>query len=281
MTSDELMCTVVGRGAALAAGRGRRRGADAQARRHAQLRRRGRAAELRLPRQHHVRADPPDRPALLAAGEVRRQGLPEGRARSGAELDGGARRHDLHLQAPQRASSSTTARRSPPRTSRPATSASSIRRRAWSRSARPTTPISARRGARPDDGRVQAEEPDGRRARGAGLALQLHLQRRQAQAEPALSRDRDHGHGRLHASSSTSRARAGTASASTGYFDKGKPYLDGYKAFFVKSNARGARHPRRPVRRRVPRPQPVGEGPAARQDEGQPDGASRAPGSTT
>ena len=36
----------------------------------------------------------------------------------------------------------------------------------------------------PDHRRVQAEEPDGRRAGGARLALQLHLQRRQAQAEP-------------------------------------------------------------------------------------------------
>ena len=33
---------------------------------------------------------------------------------------------------------------------------------------------------------------------------------------------------------------------------------------------RRAGHPRRPVRRRVPRPQSAGEGPAARQDEGQP-----------
>ena len=68
------------------------------------------------------------------------------------------------------------------------------------------------------------------------LALQLHLQRRQAQAEPALSRDRDHGLGRLH----VRRARAGSSwegKRFDGYFHKGQPYLDGYKAFFVKSNA--------------------------------------------
>ena len=44
---------------------------------------------------------------------------------------------------------------------------------------------------------------------------------------------------------------------------------------------RRSRHPGRSVRRRVPRPQPVREGPAARQDEGQPDASTRARGSTT
>ena len=79
---DGLYFDAAGCGRRTGACRRRRRRADAQARRHAQLRRRRRAAELRLPRQHHVRAHPPDRAALLAAGEVRRQGLPEGRART-------------------------------------------------------------------------------------------------------------------------------------------------------------------------------------------------------
>ena len=33
------------------------------------------------------------------------------------------------------------------------------------------------------------------------------------------------------------RARSWEGKRFDGYFDKGKPYLDGYKAFFVKSNA--------------------------------------------
>ena len=89
----------------------------------------------------------------------------------------------------------------------------------------------------PDHRRVQAEEPDGRRAGSAGLALQLHLQRRQAQAEPALSRNGDHG---LRAPSRFVEHVKGTSwegKRFEGYFDKGKPYLDGYKAYFVKSNA--------------------------------------------
>ena len=42
---------------------------------------------------------------------------------------------------------------------------------------------------------------------------------------------------------------------------------------------RGAGHARRPVRRRVPRPQPVRARPAAREDEGQAHASTRAPGS--
>ena len=142
------------------------------------------------------------------------------------------------------------------------TSASSTRRRAWSRSARPTTPISPSRRPDRDDGRLQAEEPDGGRARGARLAVQLHLQRRQAQAKPALSRDRDHGLGPLHARRACARHQLG-GKRFDGYFDKGKPYLDGYKAFFVKSNAVVPGIIGRPVRRRVPRPQSLREEPAA------------------
>ena len=40
------------------------------------------------------------------------------------------------------------------------------------------------------------------------------------------------------------RARPGTASVSTATTTRSKPYLDGYKAFFVKSSGRRARHPR-------------------------------------
>ena len=47
-------------------------GQGAQARRHAQLRRRRRAPELRLPRQHDVRALAPGEPALFPAAQVRR-----------------------------------------------------------------------------------------------------------------------------------------------------------------------------------------------------------------
>ena len=92
------------RGVCRRTGHRRRRGdrASSQEGRHAQLRRGGRAAELRLPRQHDVRAGPSDRAALLAARQVRRQGIPQGDPRSGGELDGCARQHDLHLQAPQR-----------------------------------------------------------------------------------------------------------------------------------------------------------------------------------
>ena len=68
----------------------------------------------------------------------------------------------------------------------------------------------------------------------ARLALQLHLQRRQAEGEPALSRDRDHGIGRLH----LRRARQGLelgGQALRRLLPPGKPYLDGFKIFFVKS----------------------------------------------
>ena len=63
------------------------------------------------------------------------------------------------------------------------------------------------------------------------------------------------GSGRLH----LRRARGGTelgGQALRRLFRAGPALLDGYKAFFVKSSAAGARHHRRPVRRRVPRPQP-------------------------
>ena len=84
----------------LSLGSGSGSGPDPQEGRRAQLQRGGRAAELRLPRQHHVRAGPPHRAALLPARQVRRQGVPEGHPGSGRELDGGAGRHDLHLQDP-------------------------------------------------------------------------------------------------------------------------------------------------------------------------------------
>ena len=53
------------------------------------------------------------------------------------------------------------------------------------------------------------------------------------------------------------------------YFRKDRPYLDGYKAFFVRSNTVVERPARRPVRRRVPRPHAAGARPAARRHEGQ------------
>ena len=136
-----------------------------------------------------------------------------------------------------------------------------------------------RRDARSDHGRLQAEEPDGRRAGGARLALQLHLQRRQAEAEPALSRDGDHGLGRLH----LRRARQGLElgrQALRRLLPAGQALSRRLQDLLREVERRGAGHPRRPVRRRVPRPQPVREGAAARQDEGQPDGATRARGST-
>ena len=245
----------------------------------AQLRRRRRAAELRLPRQHHVRAHPPDRAALLAAGEVRRQGLPEGHPGPGAELDGRARRHDLHLQAAQRGQ---VPRRLGAHLRGRQGELRAHHQPADGRGVDPQGLLlrSRRRGARPDDRGVQAEEPDGGRAGGAGLALQLHLQRRQAQAEPALSRDRDHGLGRLHAG----RARAGHelgGQALRGLLRQGQALSRRLQGLLRQVERGRSRHHRRPVRRRVPRPQPVGEGPAAGQDEGQPRRCSRAPGSTT
>ena len=40
------------------------------------------------------------------------------------------------------------------------------------------------------------------------------------------------------------------------YFSKDRPYLDGYKGYFVKEHGGGAGPARRPVRCRVPRPEP-------------------------
>ena len=116
-----------------------------------------------------------------------------------------------------------------------------------------------RRGAGPDHGGLQAEEPDGRRAGGARLALQLHLQRRQAEGEPALSRDPDHGFGTLH----LRRARQGLElgrQAVRRLLPAGQALPRRLQDLLREVGRRGAGHPRRPVRCRVPRPQSVREG---------------------
>jgi peptide/nickel transport system permease protein len=74
-------------------------GPDAAARRHAELGDRGRAPDLRLPRDRHLRDDAARGAALLDADEVRARQLPEHRGRPRRELDRRAGRPDLHVQA--------------------------------------------------------------------------------------------------------------------------------------------------------------------------------------
>ena len=135
-------------------------------------------------------------------------------------------------------------------------------------------------GARSHHRRVQVEEPDGRRAGGARLALQLHLQRRQAQAEPQISRNRDYGLRRLHLRAARARHQLG-GQALRGLLRQGQALSRRLQGLLREVERGRPRHHRRPVRRRVPRPQPVREGPAAGKDEGQSRRSSRAPGSTT
>ena len=92
------------------------------------------------------------------------------------------------------------------------------------------------RNARRAYGGLQDESAGGRRARAAGLAVQLRLQRGETEEQPELSGTRDHGIGCVP----VRRARAGIAlggEALRGLFKPGRPYLDGYKAYFVKSPA--------------------------------------------
>ena len=72
-------------------------------------------------------------------------------------------------------------------------------------------------------------------ARQSGLALQLRLQRRQAEGGPEVPGEEHPGLGRVPVRRVRPRNALLTASASTAISAKGLPYLDGYKAFFVKS----------------------------------------------
>ena len=80
--------------------RRRRAGRDAQARRHAQLRRGGRAADDGLPRHHDVRHGASGGAAILhAAGVHGPARQPQDRGRPGRVLGGLQGRPHLHLQA--------------------------------------------------------------------------------------------------------------------------------------------------------------------------------------
>ena len=256
----------------------RRRGdrASSQERRHAQLRRRGRAAELRLPRQHDVRAGASDRAALFAARQIRRQGIPEGDSRSGGKLDRCPRQDVLHLQAsqrrqvPRRLAADVCGRQGKLRPHHQPARGRGVDPQGLLRG-------SHRRDARSDHGRLQAEEPDGGRDGGPGLAVQLHLQRRQAQAEPALSGNGDHGLGRLH----VRRPRQGLdlgRQALRRLLQQGAALSRRLQDLLRQVGSGRARHPGRTVRRRVPRPQPGRAEAASRQGQGQSSSRSRARG---
>jgi peptide/nickel transport system substrate-binding protein len=65
------------------------------------------------------------------------------------------------------------------------------------------------------------------------LAVGLRLQRRQAQDRSQVPGAQHHGHGPRSRSSSTRPDRIGSGKKFDGYFEAGKPYLDGYRAVFI------------------------------------------------
>ena len=155
-------------------------------RRHAQLRRGGRAAEHGLPCNDHVRHGAPGGAAVLDAADVHgpaRQDQDRGRPRR--ILGGLQGRPDLHLQA--------APRRQVPRRLRlhGRRHQGHLRAHHQSGGGRGLRPQGAAPGhqadrdARPLHGRVQARPGEHVDAAALRLALQLRLQRQEAQGEPA------------------------------------------------------------------------------------------------
>ena len=89
------------------------------------------------------------------------------------------------------------------------------------------------------------------------LAVELDLQGRHPGRGPALVREERDGHRALHVRRVRARARTGSGKKNPDYWDKGKPYLDGYRAIFIHdASAQVGGDPRRARHDPVPRLQP-------------------------
>ena len=198
-----------------------------------QVRGQRRAAQLRLPREDLVRVHPSGAAALQHAAQVRHGQVSRDQGRSRRIVDGRERRPDLHVQAeegrqvPRRLDVHLGGHQGDLRAAAQPAGGRALDAR---RRATPTSPRSRRRTRTVV---FKLKKPNASMLTNFASPLGLRLQRRQAQAGSRSSPSATSWAPARSPSWSTSPARTGPARKFDGYFEKGKPYLDGYLAIFI------------------------------------------------